>query len=332
MCGRYSILPDAQAWADLGAVFGQVLAEQLNALPPRYNIAPTQTVPIIVESEDGTPVILDARWGLIPPWWKKPQPPPLTTNARSETAATKPMWREAWKKQRCLIPASSWYEWFNADEGKSKVAKIPHLIERADGKQILFAGLWSWSPSSPDAETVPTCAIVTVASAPDIAEIHERTPVVLNPEHWKAWIDRKLNDPNAVMQIVQEGAVEQFRMRTVSTVVGNARNSGPECLEPQLFPEMQRQGKAAYRKERLHWLRTTDAAELTRTLVQRLEEMAKGAALPVAERRLWVRELMDRDDADALGELVAEIRGTLRPVDSRPAARLKPDSGQSSLF
>lgn len=332
MCGRYSILPDAQAWADLGAVFGEMLASQLNALPPRYNVAPTQTVPIIVESDDGTPVILDARWGLIPGWWRKSELPTLTTNARSETAATKPMWREAWKQQRCLIPASSWYEWFNADEGKAKVAKIPHLIERADGKQILFAGLWSWAPSSPEAETIPTCAIVTVASAPDLAEIHERTPVVLNPEHWKRWIDRQLNDPDAVMRIVQEGAVEQFRMRTVSTVVGNARNAGPECIEPQLFPEMQRQGRAGYRKEQLRWLRTTETTELTRMLVQRLEDMAKGADLTLAERRLWVRELMDRDDAEAFAELILEIRATLKPVDSKPAAKQMPDSGQSSLF
>ena len=91
--------------------------------------------------------------------------------------------------------------------------------------------------------------------------------MVLNSEHWAAWLNRKLNDPNAVMRIVQEGGVEQFRMRTVSTVVGNARNSGPECLDPQLFPEMERQGKADYREEQLRWLRVADGAELTRTLV-----------------------------------------------------------------
>lgn len=153
MCGRYNLIPDASAWADLGAVLGQLVAEQLNAIPPRYNISPTQAVPIIVEGDDGTAQLIDARWGLIPSWWKQPQPPPRTTNARSETAADKPMWRHAWRKQRCLIPASSWYEWFAADEGKSKVPKIPHLIERADGKQILFAGLWSWAPSTADAET-----------------------------------------------------------------------------------------------------------------------------------------------------------------------------------
>ncbi len=156
--------------------------------------------------------------------------------------------------------------------------------------------------------------------------------MVLNPEHWKAWIDRQLKDPDAVMRIVQEGAVEQFRMRTVSKAVGNARNAGPECIEPQQFPEMQQQGRAGYRKEQLQWLRTTEAAEITRVLAQRLENMAKGTALSVAERRLWVRELMDRDDADALSELVAEIRATLKPVESKPAAKQKPDSGQSSLF
>lgn len=310
MCGRYNLVPDAAAWADLGEVLGSIVAEELSRIPARYNVAPTQTVPIIVEADDGTAQLIDARWGFIPHWWKGEAPPPKTTNARSETAPTKPMWRHAWRNQRCLIPASNWFEWFAADEGKSKVPKIPHLIERTDGKQILFAGLWSWSPPTPDG-SYPTCAIVTLPSAPDIAEIHERTPVVLDPKHWKMWLDRSLTDSHEISRIAAEGAVEQFSMHTVSLTVSRSRTSGRENVEPAEFPEMAAQGKAAYQREQLVWLRESSAPDLLRSLFERLE--AKGAEHPNrAERRLWLRELADRDDAEAFSELAAAIRLSLR--------------------
>lgn len=111
MCGRYNLIPDERAWADVGAILGEEILALLLAIRPRYNISPTQTVPIIVMDDDGKPRLIEARWGFIPVYWKKPIPPSLTTNVRSETAAIKPMWKHAWRRQRCLIPASGWYEW-----------------------------------------------------------------------------------------------------------------------------------------------------------------------------------------------------------------------------
>lgn len=332
MCGRYSIIPSAEAWADLAEVLGEEIASALRAGPARYNVAPTQLVPIIVAGEDGAPTLIQARWGFIPTWWKNAEAPTLTTNARSETATSKPMWRGAWKEMRCLIPASNWYEWFNADVGTTKPLKIPHLLERADGKEILFAGLWSTFQASPDSDPLPTCTIVTLASAPDIAEIHERTPVVLNPVHWLAWLDPQLTDPAAIQHIIDTGAVEHFRMQTLETTVSNARNSGPECQTQKLWPEMDEQGKARYSKEQLLWLRKTPPAQLEREIVNRLE--GERPKFPnVAERRLWVREINDRDDADSLSELVRHIRDTLKVrAVIKPTGRSVPGSDQGSLF
>jgi len=332
MCGRYSIIPSAEAWADLAEVLGEEIASTLRAGPARYNVAPTQLVPIIVAGDDGAPTLVQARWGFIPTWWKSAEAPTLTTNARSETATSKPMWRTAWKEQRCLIPASNWYEWFNADVGTNKPLKVPHLLERADGKEILFAGLWSWFRASPDSDPLPTCTIVTVASAPDIAEIHERTPVVLNPVHWRSWLDPALTDAAAVQHIIDTGAVEQFRMHTIESTVSNARNSGPECQTPKLWHEMEDQGRVRYSKEQLLWLRRTPPAQLEREITERLDSAA-GKPPNVAERRLWVREINDRDDAASLSELVRHIRDTLR-VRSVPGSSGSPKtaSAQGNLF
>jgi hypothetical protein len=121
----------------------------------RYNVAPTQMVPIIVMDENGKPALIEARWGFIPHYWNKPTPPTLTTNARSETAAAKPMWKHAWRNTRCLIPASGWYEWFILEDGSKKPPKIPHHLRRQDGKHILFAGLWSTFRAAPDSPGLP---------------------------------------------------------------------------------------------------------------------------------------------------------------------------------
>lgn len=329
MCGRYTLIPNPQAWADVGEVLGASILEALQAMPPRYNVAPTQAVPIIVVDASGPPQLLQARWGYIPSWWKKPVPPTLTTNARSETAAGKPMWRDAWRHQRCLIPASSWYEWYVADGGQSAPPKVPHLIQRADGHYLVFAGLWSCYQPSPEVEPIATCAIVTIPSPPDIAEIHERTPVVLDPRHWTDWLDPTLVDPVAVDRIVAEGAVEHFKMHTVDRSVGNARNTGPEVMTPSLFPEMQAQGTVKPTKESLRWLRKASIAEIEIRLDEQLRQLQGGGGPTLAERRLWVRELRDRDDADQLEKLIKRIRNTLRRKIVEKAPVPKP---QGDLF
>jgi len=333
MCGRYTILPDAQAWADLAAVLGEAVAEPLRDLPPRYNVTPTERVPIIVLGENGTPIALDARWGFIPPWWSKPQPPNLTTNCRSETAARLPMWREAWRHSRCLIPASGWYEWFTAEDGTKKPPKIPHHLQRQDGKQILFGGIWSIYQASPEHEPMATCAIVTFPSPPDIAEIHERTPLVLKPSYWKEWLSREVSDPGRVLEMGHEGAVEHFTKKTVKATVSKPQNKGPECIEEALWSEMQEQGEPDASSKNLRWLRETEGRTLAALLHDRLDGVASGAVITKAERRLWLREIGDRSDAesDLMVQIVERIRASLRqPV--KTVAKKGPETSQGSLF
>jgi len=334
MCGRYNLIPDASAWADVGVELGESILQLLQSMSPRYNVAPTTTVPIIVADEvTGEPKLIEARWGLIPSWWKKPTPPPMTTNVRSETAATKPMWRHAWRHQRCLIPASGWYEWFVLEDGSGRPPRVPHHVRQQDGRHILFAGLWSVFRASPDSAGLPTCSIVTIASPPSVARIHARTPVVLKPEFWRPWIDPSIQDPAAVSTMVRDGATRLFSLETLGQGVGNSRNHGEDLVAPVDRPEMDDQRDWTTDDEVLAWLRTTPAAELDQTIRGRLAQ----TPLPlVRDRRLWVREIEDRDDVDVLSSLLADLRASLASASPKKARTAKPaddpSKGQGGLF
>lgn len=328
MCGRYNLIPDPTAWADVGAILSEGILTALRAMPPRHNVAPTQLVPIIVMGNDGRPALIQARWGFIPHYWNKPQPPPMTTNVRSETAAVKPMWKFAWRNQRCLVPASGWYEWFILEDGSKKPPKVPHHLRPRDGKHLLFAGVWSIYRSAPDSSGIPTCSIATIASPPSVAEIHARTPVVLKPEFWHDWIDPTIKDPAAVNEMVKQGAVRLFAKHTLGPAIGNSRNEGPDLVVPADRPEAA-QKDLQVDEPILDWLRATPGDELTRTIAGRLDQIPPPTA---AERRLWLRELEDRDDADRMSALMEEIRATLRSGAKRPPKDERSEPPQGSLF
>lgn len=331
MCGRYNLIPDAAAWADVGAILSGEILALLRGMAARHNVAPTQLVPIIIADDDGKSILIEARWGFIPHYWNKPNPPPMTTNARSETAATKPMWKYAWRNRRCLIPASGWYEWFVLEDGSKKPPKVPHHLRPQDGKHILFAGLYSIYHSSPDSPGLPTCSIVTIKSPPSVAEIHARTPVVLKPEFWLDWLDRSITEPAAVSEMVANGAVRLFAKHTLGNEVGNSRNQGPELAKPRDRPEMEQQKGLFVDQSILDWLHNTPAKELTQIIVSRLDQVS----LPsIAERRLWLRQIEDRDDADSLIELMEEIRATLKAAKLPAATRSPPEPPpvQGGLF
>ena len=148
-------------------------------LEPRYNISPSQDIPVIVQ-QDGIRRLETRQWGLIPFWSKKPKP---MINARSETASEKPAFRQAFKKRRCLIPASGFFEWAKED-GK----KQPYFIFLKDKSSMAFAGLWEeWS--APDGKIVKTCAILTVEANSFLQFIHHRMPVILTPAKGMNWLD-----------------------------------------------------------------------------------------------------------------------------------------------
>jgi putative SOS response-associated peptidase YedK len=201
MCSRYAFIPDRAAWADYRAVLG-ALAEELLALAAAPKLAPTDRVPSIVQQPGSPPQLLLARWGFIPHWWSKPELPRLSFNARSEEAATKPMWRDALRGSRCLIPATTWFEWQHLHG-----AKLPHALMPDDGRGFMFAGLWSLWRSRPDAEPMATCVIMTTEASTPVRSVHERMPVVLAPSAWAGWLDPAMTDGARALELLRANTV-----------------------------------------------------------------------------------------------------------------------------
>jgi putative SOS response-associated peptidase YedK len=215
VCSRYAFIPDSAAWADFRAVLAEI-ADELLALPAMPRVSPTDRVPIVIQ-QPGTPAqLIHARWGFIPHWWSKPELPRLSFNARSEEAASKPMWRDALRATRCLIPATTWFEWQHrhgqtAAGRRPAVQKIPHGLQPrpgADGARgFMFAGLWSLWRARPDAEPMATCVILTTAASPEVEAVHDRMPIVLAPAAWRAWLDPAMTDSAAALALAREHAV-----------------------------------------------------------------------------------------------------------------------------
>ena len=219
MCGRFAVGdPDPAVWAEwLGLNAPAELA------PPSWNVAPTSRV-AVVRAENGARRLDRARWGLIPHWWKKPlaEMKASTFNARSEEAFQKPMFRDAWKHGRCLIPALGYFEW----SGK-KGAKTPWFVSlRRNTPGLCFAGLWA----EPRIEGTPllTATILTCAAGKATKHLHPRTPVILAEEDWRAWLAPG-PAPEGLMRAPPDDRVTATE---VGLAVGNTRNDGPEMIEP----------------------------------------------------------------------------------------------------
>lgn len=183
MCGRFS---QAYTWDEIVA-FSQPLtvpADRPN-LRARYNISPTTEIDMIVLNEAGERELRKARWGLIPGWWKKSAKETGSTfNARIEGAATSPMFRHAWSKRRCIIPASAFYEWTGP-----KGERIPHRISARDGGLMGFAGLWDRWTDTQTGEEIISCTMITRAANKWMEAIHDRMPAMLRPKDFQAWLD-----------------------------------------------------------------------------------------------------------------------------------------------
>jgi len=233
MCGRY-VSPDAaaieRAW--------NVHARNIKPFPTNFNVTPTSGVPILRLAEDGDAGLsLDlARWGLIPIWWKQDKAPRFTFNARSEEAATKPMWRTPLSRSRCLVPALGWYEWQEVEQtdkrtGEVKKAKQPHYIHLPDRSPFCFAGLMaSWSAPGIDTAEL-TCAILTQDAAESVSDVHDRMPVVLPESAYSKWLDRDLTDSKAAISLARERAVTNFEHHTVSRRINRPVASDASLIE-----------------------------------------------------------------------------------------------------
>lgn len=213
MCGRLTLTHPNEA---LAALFDAVAANDLPD-PGNFNLCPTQSLPVVT-SQDGMRRLRPMRWGLLPGWYKTPGDGPLIINARSDTVAEKPAFREAIRQRRCLILASGFYEWSAGPEG----ARLPWYITRADGAPLALGGLWSpWGEMA-------TCAVVTLAAGPNLAPIHDREPLILSQEDWPLWLGEAGHGAARLMRPTEPGVLRAHR---VDRAVNSNRASGPELIE-----------------------------------------------------------------------------------------------------
>ncbi|MCU0304482.1 MAG: SOS response-associated peptidase [Thermoanaerobaculales bacterium] len=218
MCGRYTLTVDAAVLAELFEL------EPLTELQPRYNIAPTQKVPIVRPGDGRAREWASVRWGLIPSWAKDPSIGARLINARAETAADKPSFRAAFKHRRCLVPADGFYEWVKLAGGKQ-----PHHIRFADRRPFAFAGLWErWS--APDGDVVESCTILTTSPNELIARLHDRMPVIVPREGFAAWLAEGPLPAGAAAGLLAPHPAEGMEAVPATSRINSPRNDDPGCL------------------------------------------------------------------------------------------------------
>jgi len=221
MCGRFTLSTSAEVVAEFFEL-GEV-----PELAPRYNIAPTQPVAaVVLDAKAGARVLTHYQWGLIPSWSKDPTIGARMINARAETVATKPSYRTAFKRRRCLLPASGFYEWQKTGGGKQ-----PHLIAMHDGAVFALAGLWEhWSGA--DGTEIESCTIITTEPNELLAPIHNRMPVILSKKLHATWLDPASEDTKSLESLLKPFPAKTMQAHPVSTYVNSPSRDGPKCIEP----------------------------------------------------------------------------------------------------
>lgn len=227
MCGRYSLATPNPAQLRARFPIGESVE-----IRTRYNVAPGDEILAVTTSREGTPRGELLRWGFLPTWAKTPSEGFKMINARAETLGERAAYRYAYEHFRCLIIADGFYEW----QRREHAAKQPFHITRADHQPFAFAGLWSvWHRGEQD--QLRTCTIVTTAANKAIASVHDRMPVILEPELEHAWLDPD-TPASALADLLRGLTPEEFALRAVGAAVNDARYDGPACLldpppEPQ---------------------------------------------------------------------------------------------------
>ena len=218
MCGRFVITSAPEA---LRQLFGYL--EQPN-YPPRYNVAPTQPIPVVM-NQNGRHFRL-MRWGFWPAWVKDPRKFTLLINARAETVKEKPAFKNAIRRRRCLIPADGYYEWKSSDG-----IKRPYFIHRSDGRPIGFAGVAeTWV--GPNGEEVDTVAIVTAPASADLAVLHHRVPVTIDADDFEFWLDCRAYDADAVTPLMRGPQEGEFVWHEVSVRVNHVASDDAQLILP----------------------------------------------------------------------------------------------------
>ena len=219
MCGRYVIRSSPE---EIRRLLGYI--DQPN-FPPRYNVAPTQAVPIVRLAEGQRRFAL-VRWGLIPSWVKDPRTFSLLINARGESVVDKPAFRAAMRRRRCLFPADGFYEWKTEGGGKR-----PYFIRLKSGGPMAFAGLWeTWT--GPNGEEQETAAIVTTNANRTCAAIHDRMPAIIAPAAFDLWLDSDKVDAKTAAALIAPAPESLLEAYEISTAVNRVANDSPALIEP----------------------------------------------------------------------------------------------------
>jgi putative SOS response-associated peptidase YedK len=217
MCGRYMLTTPVDALRQLF-----LFTERPN-LAPRYNIAPTQDVPVVRRTRDGAGrQLIMARWGLVPYWANDPKIGNRLINARAESVARTPAFREAYGRRRCLVPADGFFEWHKA--GKTRQ---PFLARRRDQVPFAFAGLWERWPQ-PGGAVLRSCTIITCPANAAIVPLHDRMPVILAPDDFGRWLDPAAGGG----ELLRPCPPEWLELVAVSARVNSPQNDDPECIAP----------------------------------------------------------------------------------------------------
>ena len=229
MCGRYRLSRRKQ-----------LIEEHFDTSPwdddwsPRYNIAPTQPVPVIRQHpKEPVRQISTMRWGLIPHWAKNASEAASTINARSETAVTKPVFRDPMKFRRCMIPADAFYEW-----KRTGTSKQPFCFEVNDGELFAFAGLWDgWKNA--EGQWIKTCSILTTTPNAVTSTVHDRMPVILDPGSYDLWLDPGMQNVAAISELLKPDDARFMRCNPVSTRINHVGNDDEECSQRVEIAEAQ---------------------------------------------------------------------------------------------
>ncbi len=228
MCGRYTL---ATIEEHLVQEFDVL---QTDIIESRYNIAPTQSAPIVRMMDGDRRRQLDTmRWGLIPHWAKDSTIGNRMINARSESVDSKPSFRKPFRSQRCLIPCTGFYEWKKVEGGTpSRPKKQPYYIRRQDERVFAFAGLWDrWH--GPEGEAIESYAILTTEPNDLLRPLHNRMPVIIAPNDYDLWLATNIQDVDSLKPLFQPYAGDEFAAYTVGTQVNNPANDHPSCMDPK---------------------------------------------------------------------------------------------------
>lgn len=217
MCGRFALTLPIEAMAQMFA------AVPSNNLPvgPNFNICPTTQISVVISGENRR--LIAMRWGFVPHWYKTAADGPLLINARAETIAEKPAFRQACRERRCLIPADGFYEWTKTADGE----RLPWYIKRRDETPVVFAGIWQrWDNGD---EPLTTCAIVTTPANAPMSNIHHRMPMILEPDKYGLWLGEQGKGAARLMTAASDDILTYCR---VDKRVNSNRASGPDLIEP----------------------------------------------------------------------------------------------------